>query len=671
LRREDNLAMVRAVTLLRAAALSLAFGSRKLFEDLELVVEENERVGLIGVNGSGKSTLMKILAGAMSSDSGELQRRRGASVTYLPQEPEFVAGATIASELTVANVRLRDALASHAELSARLSAAEPAAQDKLLDQLSGIAHEVEARGGWDTAHEARRLLQQLGVEGWDRPIAQLSGGLRKRVALARALLSRPDLLLLDEPTNHLDAETVDWLEEEIDRSAGALLLVTHDRYFLDDLVDRIVEIEPGKGVVSYPGNYEAYLAQKMAAQADQARAQHKRDRWISQEVAWLRRGVEARRTKSKARIDRARKLMAEQGLAAPKVAELRIAQARRLSGTVLEAEDVAKSFDGTQVLSGVSLILQKGERVGIVGKNGAGKTTLLRVLLGELAPDSGKVIVGKGTRVAYYDQERAQLDPEETVYEAASGEDFVDLGGKRVALRDYLEDLLFPVPMQRMQVKALSGGERNRLLLARLFLQGANVLVLDEPTNDLDLITLNVLEGLLLDFTGAVLLVTHDRYFLDKVATAILAFEGSGKVTRYPGNFESYRTLKEQSARRRSPPPPPAQENEQGKGQGQGQMQQRAARALKPDADAAPGSAVRKPGKLSFKEQRELSGIEQAIEGAEARRVAAEAALADPATYAKDAKDAARVPALKAELDAAALAVEQLYARWQELQDLL
>jgi ABC transport system ATP-binding/permease protein len=666
LRRGVDLAMVRAVTLLRAANLGLAFGSRTLFADLELVVEENERVGLIGVNGSGKSTLMKILAGAMRPDTGELQRQRGASVTYLAQEPQFAEGATIASELTVANGKLRDALASHAELSARLSVAAPAAQDKLLGQLAGIAHDVETLGGWDTAHEARRLLQQLGVEGWDRPIAQLSGGLRKRVALARALLSRPDLLLLDEPTNHLDADTVDWLEEEIDRSKGALLLVTHDRYFLDDLVDRIVEIEPGKGVVSYPGNYEAYLAQKIAAQADQARAQHKRDRWISQEVAWLRRGVEARRTKSKARIDRARKLMAEQGLASPKVAELRLASTRRLSATVLEAEEVVKSFDGTKVLAGVSLILQKGERIGIVGKNGAGKTTLLRVLLGELAPDSGKVVVGKGTRVAYYDQDRAQLDPEETVYEAASGEDFVDLGGKRVALRDYLEDLLFPVPMQRMQVKALSGGERNRLLLARLFLQGANVLVLDEPTNDLDLVTLNVLEGLLLDFTGAVLLVTHDRYFLDKVATAILAFEGDGKVTRYPGNFESYRTLKEQFARQRQSASAPASASAQA--QGQAQAQEGKTGGLRSPAGTAPRSAVRKPGRLSFKEQRELSGIEQAIEEAEVRKAAAEAALADPATYARDA---AGVPALKTELDAAGLAVEQLYARWQELQDLL
>ena len=472
--------MVRAVTLLRAANLSLAFGLRTLFSGLELVVEEGERVGLIGVNGSGKSTLMKILAGAMQSDGGEVQRKRGASVTYLAQEPEFPADATVASELTVANHRLRDALARHAELSARLESAEESSHDKLLTQLSELSLEVEARGGWDTEHEARTMLDRLGVPDWDRAISQLSGGQRKRVALARALLSRPDILLLDEPTNHLDADTVDWLEEELDRSSGALLLVTHDRYFLDDLVDRIVEIQPGEGTVSYPGNYEAYLAQKLAAFGEATRTQHKRDRWITQEVAWLRRAPEARRTKSKARIERARKLMAEKGLSEPKVAELRTTAAPRLSGTVLEAEKVSKSFGDNLIIKEVDFILQRGERIGIVGRNGAGKTTLLRVLLGGLAPDSGKVITGKGTRVAYYDQQRAQLDPEQTVYEAASGEDYIDLGGKRIALRDYLEDLLFPVPMQRMQVKALSGGERNRLLLARLFLQGANVLVLDK-----------------------------------------------------------------------------------------------------------------------------------------------------------------------------------------------
>src|SRR3954471_1672898 len=496
------------MTLLRAAGISLAFGSRPIFHDLELVIEESERVGLIGVNGSGKSTLMRILAGAQPPDAGELQAKRGARITVLPQEPAFEPGATVESEM-----------------------------------LAGGAQ----------PHEGRALVDRLGVKDWDRPVSELSGGGRKRVAIARALLSRPDLLMLDEPTNHLDADTVDWLEEELDRLQGALLLVTHDRYFLDDLVDRIVEIQPGAGLASYPGNYQAYLEERAAREEEAGRQQHKRERWIAQEVAWLRQGVEARRTKSKARIERARRLMAEKGLQRAKTAALKTAAAPRLGHTVIEARGVSKSFGERRVIEDASIIVQRGERIGIVGRNGAGKTTFLRLLLGELQPDAGEVVTGKNTRIAYYDQQRAQLDPEWTVYEAAAGErirgdvrrseDFIELGERRVALRDYLEDLLFPVAMQKMQVKALSGGERNRLLLARLFLQGANLLVLDEPTNDLDLVTLNVLEQLLLEFTGSVLLVTHDRYFLDKVATSILAFD-RGRAVRYPGNYEMYVALR-------------------------------------------------------------------------------------------------------------------------------
>ncbi|MFL5401130.1 MAG: ABC-F family ATP-binding cassette domain-containing protein [Myxococcales bacterium] len=637
------------MTLLRAASLSLAFGSRTVFHDLTLVIEEGERVGLIGVNGSGKSSLMKILAGAMPPDTGELQLRREARVTYLPQEPLFAPGATIESELSAANPALRDALAAHDALSRRLERGPAGERD--LEQLADLSHRIEQLGGWDTGHEARTLLDRLGVKEWDRPLDDLSGGTRKRVAVARALLTRPDLLLLDEPTNHLDADTVDWLEEELDRLSGALLLVTHDRYFLDDLVDRIVEISPGEGLGSYPGNYQAFLEAKETEREQDELSAHKRERWIAQEVAWLRRAPEARRTKSKARIERARKLMGEKGLARKETAGLQTAAAPRLGHTVIEARGVGKSFDGRRVIEGVELILQRGERIGIVGRNGAGKTTFLRVLLGELPPDQGEVVIGKNTRVAYYDQQRAQLDPEWTVYESALGErirgdvrqseDYVELSGRRVALRDYLDDLLFPVPVQKMQVKALSGGERNRLLLARLFLQGANVLVLDEPTNDLDLVTLNVLEQLLLQFTGSVLLVTHDRYFLDKVATSILAFDGEGHAVRYPGNYETYTALR----------PAP------------GGVAAAAVKSAAPEKRAKP----RKAGKLSFKEQRELESIESLIEAAEAAKAAAEKSLSDPQTYAREPH---RIAELQREMERSSAEADRLYARWQELQDL-
>jgi ATP-binding cassette subfamily F protein uup len=647
------------VTLLHASGLGLAFGSRTVFEGLTFTIEEGERVGLVGVNGSGKSSLMRILARAAEPDRGEIQLRRGASVTYLPQEPTFPEGATVASELEVARLPLRQAIEAHAAIAARLAQErDESTHERLLRELAVAAERVEHLGGWDTAHEARRLLDRLGVRDWERPVEDLSGGTRKRVAIARALLARPDLLLLDEPTNHLDADTVDWLEAELDERAGALLLVTHDRYFLDDLVDRILEIAPGAGVKSYPGNYQAYLEQRLAADEQAGLAQHKRNRWIAQEVAWLRRGPEARRTKSKARIERARRLMAEPGFVRPRVAEFQVAVPPRLSAVVLEAEGLAKRFGDRTVLAGVDFKLKAGERVGLVGPNGVGKTTFLRVLLGELPPDAGRLATGRKTRIAYYDQQRSQLDGEQTVYQAAGGgapgwhgESFIEVGGRKVALRDYLDDLLFPPGMQRLRVKALSGGERNRLLLARLFLEGANVLVLDEPTNDLDLVTLNVLERMLLDFEGSVLLVTHDRYFLDKVATAILAFEGEGRVVRWEGNYADL-------AARRAAAPPPAPGTAAGSP---------AASRSAPPAGGSEPPRPRRPRKPSFHELRELEGIEARILEAEGRKGELEAALADPATYQKAGES---VAGLRAELEVVSKLVDDLYERWQALEAL-
>ncbi|MFT3838089.1 MAG: ABC-F family ATP-binding cassette domain-containing protein [Myxococcaceae bacterium] len=629
--------------------MTLTFGPRTIFDRVELVIEEGERVGLVGVNGCGKSTLMRILAKEVTPDTGTLQLKRGARVTFLPQEPAFPAGATPSSELTVAQAPLREALDAHARLSKEL---ETSHDDKRLEEVAHLAERIERLGGWDTGFHAKKLLQRLGVDEdqWERQIDQLSGGLKKRIAIARALLTDPDLLMLDEPTNHLDAETTEWLEEELDRREGSLLLVTHDRYFLDGLVDRIVEVEPyvsesqRGGLVSYGGNYESYLEQKYVAMEQAQTAQHKHERWVAQEVAWLRKGVEARRTKSKARIDRARKLLAEKGFQRPKVPELQVAPAPRLSQTVIEARKASKSYGAQKVIEGIDLIVQPGERIGLLGRNGAGKTTLVRLLTKDLEPDSGQVIHGPKTRIAYYDQLRGQLDPEQTVAEALTEGEYVEFGGKRVRKSDYLDDLLFPIPVQRMRVKALSGGERNRLLLGRLLLESANVLVLDEPTNDLDLVTLNVLERLLIEFQGVVLLVTHDRYFLDKVATSLLVFEGGTKVTRYEGNYSMYRRLASQGGPKPAEKPKPVEKP-------------------KPAVAAAPAPAPKKTNKLSYKDQRELDGIEAAIEAAEKKKAAAEAELAKPEIFS-NASESAR---LFAELEAATREVDWLYARWQVL----
>jgi ATP-binding cassette subfamily F protein uup len=632
------------MTLLRAADVSLSFGSRTLFDNIEFVIEEGECVGFVGVNGCGKSTLMKILAGQVKADRGVLQLQRGARVTFLEQEPTFPEGATVRSELEVAQAPLREALAEHAKLSKEF---ETSHDERALERLSKLNELIERHGGWDTGHEAKKLLDRLGVKDWERPVSELSGGLRKRVAIARALLSRPDLLMLDEPTNHLDADTVAWLEDELDAFEGALLLVTHDRYFLDGLVERMVEVEPpgsasGGGLVTYPGNYETYLEQKFASLETASSQEHKRERWIAQEVAWLRRGPQARRTKSKARIERAQKLLAERGFQRPKVPQLQMAAAPRLSQTVIEAKSVSQGFGERTLFSGASLIIQPGERVGIVGPNGVGKTTLLRTLLGELPPTKGTVTIGPRTKVAYFDQQRLTLDEDMTVAEAAWHDEWVMLGDKKVRLADYLEDLLFPVLMQRQKVSALSGGERNRLLLAKLFLQGANVLVLDEPTNDLDLVTLNVLERQLVEFTGAVLLVTHDRYFLDKVATSVLAVEGDGKVTRYEGNWSMYQRLRPRpgSATVEIKPAP---------------------KQATTEATAAP--APKKAGRLSYKDQREFDGIEAAIVQAEQKKSELEAKLADPAVFTKSSE----VASLSAELEVSTREVDRLYARWEEL----
>jgi ATP-binding cassette subfamily F protein uup len=467
------------------------------------------------------------------------------------------------------------------------------------------------------------------------------------VAVARALLAEPELLLLDEPTNHLDADTVLFLEEYLIDYAGAVLLVTHDRYFLDRVVDRMLELSDGE-LTGYAGGYTEYLAAQAERAQWQATVDAKRRRLIEKELEWARRSPPARTGKSRARIERARTLEEEsREFRARQRGELALPapDSIRLGRTVLNLHGIRKQFGDRVLIDGFVAKLRAGERIGIIGPNGAGKTTLVRIILGEEPPSEGVVERGVNTRMAYFDQQRAQLDPELSVYEAAGGTDWVEIGGRRMHLRSYLEDFLFPTARQQQQVSSLSGGERNRLALAKLFMQPANLLILDEPTNDLDLVTLQVLEAALLEYPGCVLMVTHDRFFLDKIATALLVFEGNGVVHRHEGGFELYRRLRDE---REAAAALAARE-----------------RVVREERKPAGQPAVATRKRLSWAERRELEGLEGRIVEREQEREALGARLADPDLY----RDAAAAARIAADFETVRAEVEALYARWAELED--
>jgi len=639
------------MNILNVQNLRKTIGARVLFDGVSFAIDDSEKVGLIGANGSGKSTLLRIVAGVEGHEGGELALRRGARVGYLAQEPDFEPGRTILETAAAGDPEIHAALVAYRDVTRRLAEA-PADLDRLLARQAELAATLDRLGGWEWESRVEAMLTRLGVGGWDRPVDVLSGGEKKRVALARTLLARPDLLLLDEPTNHLDADTVLWLEEHLAEYPGAVLLVTHDRYFLDRVVDRMIEVHAG-ALTGYVGGYTAYLEAKAAREARLAAEEEKRLKLIEKELEWARRAPPARTGKARARLDRIGELEAEQRRHRETTRRRELAmeapRAPRLGRTVLELNGITKAFGERVLIRDFTARLKAGQRVGIIGPNGAGKTTLLRILLGEEPPDAGTVEYGVNTVVAYFDQRRSDLDEELSVYEAVGATDWVTVGGRKVHLRSYLEDFLFPTQVQQQKVRSLSGGERNRLLLAKLFLRETNLLVLDEPTNDLDLVTLQVLESVLEDYPGCVLVVTHDRYFLDKVATDLWVFEGDGAVREHAGSYDLYRRLRDE---REAAEAAARQERER-------------KQATKPaPTPRAPDPAA--PRKLTWKEQRELEAIEAEILAAETERDALEARLADPATYADPAIDVAAVTAAYHEAKAR---VEALYARWAELEE--
>lgn len=595
------------MALISCNSLCLAFGDVALLDHVDFSVEARERIALIGRNGAGKSSLLRLIHGTSSPDDGEVVRERGVRVAYVLQEPTFVAGATVGSAVE-----------------------------------SGLAEEdPHDDESWRHQGRVSDAIARVGLDA-ESTIESLSGGMKKRVALARALVSQPALLLLDEPTNHLDFDGIAWLEETLKNYDGAVIAISHDRRFLESFATRIVELDRGV-LASFPGSFAAYQRRKAEMMNAEAQTNARFDKLLKEEEIWIRKGVEARRTRNEGRVRRLEALRRTRAARRDVLGKVNLTlDAGERSGKIVaELKHISKSFGDNVLIKDFSAILQRGDRIGFIGPNGAGKTTLIKLMLGDMEPDSGEIKRGTMLQVAYFDQFREALDDEATLSDVISpGSEFVDIGGTKKHVISYLGDFLFPPQRARAKVKSLSGGERNRLLLARLFAKPANVLVLDEPTNDLDIETLELLEAMLQEYSGTVILVSHDRAFLDNVVTQVFAFEGNGRVQEYVGGYAEW-------------------------------LVQRTDNTAKPRAvtgvsgssnDAKP--AARKV-KMSFNEQRELDQLPDKIAALEKEQASLQAKLAEGSIYVK-APDEAKAMAVR--IDKIALDIEAAMARWEALE---
>ncbi|GAB6042918.1 ATP-binding cassette ATPase Uup [Endothiovibrio diazotrophicus] len=618
---------------------SVNFGGPPLLDGIELAIERGERLCLVGRNGAGKSTLMKVLTGEITADDGKIEQPQGLRVARLVQEvPHDTHGDTF--DVVAAGLGEIGALITeYHHISHGL--ADGTAE---LADLERVQHRLEAADGWTLEQRVETTLSKLSLDP-DTPFEALSGGLKRRVLLARALVTAPDLLLLDEPTNHLDIDAIAWLEEFLLAWNGTLLFVTHDRMLLRKLATRIIELDRGR-LTSWPGDYDTYLERKAAALDAEANQNALFDKKLAQEETWIRQGIKARRTRNEGRV-RALKALREERRERREVtgkAKIAINEAERSGKLVAEVEGVDYAWEGKPILQGLTTSVMRGDKIGIIGPNGAGKTTLLRVLLGRLQPDRGRVKLGTNLEIAYFDQHREALDEERSVRDnVGQGSDKVVINGQPKHVMGYLQEFLFSPERANTPVKALSGGERNRLLLARLFTRPANVLVLDEPTNDLDAETLELLEELLLDYPGTLLLVSHDRAFLNNVVTSTLVFEGAGTVNEYVGGYDDW--LRQRRAPVAEAPRPKSAE----------------------PAKAAPGKAAAKAEKrkLSYKDQRELEQLPARIEALEKEQAALHERLADPAIYQQAGTEATDVTA---RLEAVEAELAEAYERWESLE---
>lgn len=582
------------MNILSAEGISKNYSEKILFNDISLGIGEGDKIGLIGVNGTGKSTLLKVIAGIETVDTGNIIKSNKVRVGYLEQSPAFEPGTTVLQQVFNGHSPVMVLLRGYEDIL--LKSSQNPADEKLEKRLLDLMHQMDTMNAWTLESEAKTILTRLGIDSFEADVATLSGGQRKRIAMAGALINPTELLILDEPTNHIDNDTVDWLEKYLNTRKGALLMVTHDRYFLDRVANRIIELDNGK-LYSYQANYSRFLEMKAEREELEQASERKRQNLFRNELEWIRRGAQARSTKQKARIERFEKLKDADAPKQDESIEIQVGAAR-LGRKIIELENIKKSYDDKTLISDFSYVLLRDDRIGIIGPNGIGKSTLLKVLSGQIAPDSGKVEIGETVKTGFFTQEKTDMDQNLRVIEyIRTVAEHIETANGSLSASQMLERFLFPPSVQWTPISKLSGGEKRRLYLLSILMGAPNILLLDEPTNDLDIQTLTILEAYLDEFPGAVITVSHDRYFLDRTANRIFSFEGNGEITKYAGNYSDYR---EYAAGR---------EKQYGTG-----------RAADPDKNSNSSQNKtewqknkEKPLKFTFKEQKEFDEIDDVI----------------------------------------------------------
>jgi ATP-binding cassette subfamily F protein uup len=625
----------------------LAFGHHALLDNVDFALEPGEVVGLIGRNGAGKSSLLKGIAGVITLDDGRINTKGDVRVAYVAQEPELNPDDTVFDAVAAGLGELKALLREYHHVTQQLTQPD-ADHAAALSRMETLQHELEARDGWQFDALIATTLSHLDLKP-DTLIRELSGGWKKRVALARALAAKPDVLLLDEPTNHLDVSAIEWLEGLLKNFSGSVLLITHDRRFLDNVATRIVELD--RGILrSYPGSFTAYQVRKAEEMAIEEEQNRIFDKFHAQEEVWIRKGIEARRTRNEGRVRRLEAIRRERSARRERVGQVnfQLDAGERSGKLVAELEHVSKGFEGRTLIKDFTTRILRGDKIGLIGPNGAGKTTLLKLILGQLEADSGSIKQGSKLEIAYFDQFREQLDEDTSVADIISqGNDFVEIGGVKKHVMSYLEDFLFSPQRARSPVRSLSGGERNRLLLARLFTRPANVLVLDEPTNDLDIDTLELLEDVIAQYSGTVFLVSHDRAFLDNVVTQVIAFEGNGQLEEYPGGYQDWIDTKARMAAM------------------QGENTSKTTAAAGKPSPQAKTDKQRSNRKLSYNETRELAALPEEIATLENEQAVLNQQLLDPNCYRDTPKEAI---AWQQRIEAIDELLLEKLARWEELE---